>query len=231
MPVVTDYDDRHHRFACGNSDCCHISNEDCKSMIEAADIYRGIDLLAERLGKKTSSLAASAGLDPTSFISSKRTSGRWPSTETIARVLNANGMTLMDYAALVEGGDAEWAVVPSISLEDSTEEDMWVGDLPKPNAGGVHVPKIPDASAYAIEITNDALEPYFTTGDIIVISPSEKPAIKSRVLVVPYDKPAKIGFATRIGAKQVHVRTIPSMREDVFELSKLRAFHKIALHM
>ena len=58
-----------------------------------SDMWKGLDLLAERHGLSASGLARAAGLDPTSFNKSKRVSrdgkARWPSTESVSRALEA----------------------------------------------------------------------------------------------------------------------------------------------
>ena len=57
-------------------------------------IWDGIDGLATRHSLSPSGLAKLAGLDPTTFNKSKRADAgklRWPSTESIAKVLHATG--------------------------------------------------------------------------------------------------------------------------------------------
>lgn len=69
-----------------------------------ASIWAALDRLAELHGLTPSGLARKAGLDPTSFNKSKRiTQGRehWPSTETIARVLDCTGENFAGFALLV----------------------------------------------------------------------------------------------------------------------------------
>ena len=74
-----------------------------------AQIWAAIDALAARDGRSPSGLARLAGLDPTAFNKSKRLTPagrpRWPSTESLAKVLNAAGASLDDFVALVNGGD------------------------------------------------------------------------------------------------------------------------------
>src|ERR1700744_3761022 len=74
------------------------------------DIWRAIDTLAAERGLSASGLARRAGLDATTFNQSKRTTpdgrARWPSTESIAKVLEAAGATLEDFASLVSGARA-----------------------------------------------------------------------------------------------------------------------------
>jgi phage repressor protein C with HTH and peptisase S24 domain len=74
------------------------------------DIWRAIDTLAAETGLSPSGLARKAGLDPTSFNVSKRRTAdgrsRWPSTESIAKVLAASGAGLEDFTSLVLGARA-----------------------------------------------------------------------------------------------------------------------------
>src|SRR5918993_2117703 len=71
------------------------------------DIWRAIDALAAENGLSASGLARRAGLDATAFNPSKRIGGdgraRWPSTESVAKVLAATGTGIEAFAALVTG--------------------------------------------------------------------------------------------------------------------------------
>ena len=75
-----------------------------------AQIWTAIDALGERYGLTPSGLARKAGLDPTTFNRSKREtpSGRqrWPSTESIAKVLAATGAGLDEFMSLVTANSA-----------------------------------------------------------------------------------------------------------------------------
>jgi phage repressor protein C with HTH and peptisase S24 domain len=70
-----------------------------------ARVWSAIDALARCYGLSPSGLAKRAGLDPTAFNKSKRVTGegrpRWPTTESIAKVLKATGATVDDFTALV----------------------------------------------------------------------------------------------------------------------------------
>src|SRR5512140_3235875 len=70
-----------------------------------AQIWAAIDALGDRYGLSASGLARKAGLDPTTFNRSKRETQtgrqRWPSTESIAKVLQATGASLDEFMTLV----------------------------------------------------------------------------------------------------------------------------------
>ncbi|MBO4480735.1 MAG: helix-turn-helix transcriptional regulator [Alphaproteobacteria bacterium] len=70
------------------------------------EIWNGIVNLAKRLNLTCSGLARMAGLDPTVFNKSKRINRngvpRWPSTYSLARVLNVAKIDLAEFANLMK---------------------------------------------------------------------------------------------------------------------------------
>jgi hypothetical protein len=68
-------------------------------------VWTAIDRLAARYGYSASGLAKKAGLDPTSFNKSKRITPegrpRWPSTESIAKILHATGSNIEEFMTLL----------------------------------------------------------------------------------------------------------------------------------
>ena len=65
------------------------------------DIWQAIDKFAFQRNMSCSGLAKFSGLDPTTFNKSKRWSKygqpRWPSTSSIAKILNSTGKTLEEF--------------------------------------------------------------------------------------------------------------------------------------
>ncbi|MBQ8294196.1 MAG: helix-turn-helix transcriptional regulator [Alphaproteobacteria bacterium] len=65
------------------------------------DVWYAIDTFAQEHKMSCSGLAKRSGLDPTTFNKSKRWSKygqpRWPSTNSIAKILDATGATLNDF--------------------------------------------------------------------------------------------------------------------------------------
>ena len=101
------------------------------------DIWRGIDALAAHHGLTPSGLARRAGLDPTAFNPSKREAAdgrpRWPSTESLARVLDSVGSRFEDFAALVDG--RRGAIAPLIGFAQAGQ-DGFFDDAGFPVGGG-----------------------------------------------------------------------------------------------
>src|SRR5262245_8079671 len=74
-------------------------------MLTHTQIWHAIDALAARHGLSTSGLARKAHLDSTTFNKSKRATGdgrlRWPSTESVAKVLEATGDSVEEFMSLL----------------------------------------------------------------------------------------------------------------------------------
>ena len=71
-----------------------------------SEIWRAIDNMAEKLGKSRSALAKECGLDSTTFNISKRYNKygkpRWPSSQTLSKLLATTGISDADFFNLIE---------------------------------------------------------------------------------------------------------------------------------
>src|SRR3954452_3904385 len=163
------------------------------------DVWRALDTLAAEYGLSASGLAKKSGLDATTFNPSKRRMpdgrNRWPSTESLAKVLDATGASLESFTSLVtgaralaSGGGAARAVakrVPLIGLAQAGGEGYFDdGGYPVGGAWDeVSLPEVSDPNAYALEISGDSMEPVFRDGDLVIVSPSAPIRRGDRVVV------------------------------------------------
>src|SRR5271156_1518605 len=99
------------------------------------DVWRAIDTLAAENGLSASGLAKRSGLDSTTFNPSKRRMpdgrNRWPSTESVAKVLDATGASLEAFTSLVSGARA---LTSSAGARAMSRRGAVVG--PGPGGGG-----------------------------------------------------------------------------------------------
>lgn len=162
-------------------------------MLTHADIWQAIDSLAAEHGLSISGLAKRAGLDPTSFNRSKRTSRvgkpRWPSTESLAKILAATGATLPDLVNYITdaGAGARFSGrrIPIIAMTQAGVRGFF-DDTGYPVGEGwdeVDYPDITDPHTFALEISGDAMAPVLRAGDIVVVSPSAGVRRGDRVIV------------------------------------------------
>jgi phage repressor protein C with HTH and peptisase S24 domain len=155
--------------------------------LKHSDIWRAIDLLAERNGLSVSGLAIKAGLSSTIFNVSKRASKerkRWPSTESIAEIMQATNTSLDEFMMLVAGETGARATLPLIGLTQASRAGAF-GEDGKPSGRGWEEMRFPgfDPDSFVIEITGKGLEPVYREGDRIAVSPAEKPRRGDRVAV------------------------------------------------
>ena len=158
-------------------------------MFTHADIWRALDTLAHTHGLTASGLARKAGLDPTSFNRSKRITAngrpRWPSTESLAKVLTSTGTTLEEFARILQRKKPLRTRIPLIGMAKAGN-DGYFDDAGFPAGSGwddVEVPGITDENAYALRIAGDSMEPVYRDGDIIVVSPNSQTHVGDRVVV------------------------------------------------
>ena len=159
-------------------------------MLRHSDIWRAIDKLAAEHGYSASGLARRAGLDPTTFNRSKRiTRGgktRWPSTESVAKVLDATGASMAEFVSYIDGERGGLTQsIPVIGYAQAGEEGYF-DDAGYPTGNGwdeVTFPDVVDAHAYALEIIGNSMEPVYRDGDVIIVSPQSGIRRGDRVVV------------------------------------------------
>jgi phage repressor protein C with HTH and peptisase S24 domain len=152
-------------------------------MLTHENIWHAIDRLAASFGYSASGLAKQAGLDPTSFNKSKRFRNdgepRWPSTESISRILEATGATMSDFLSLMDSDDtlvssARTGFIPVIGFAQAGKHGYFDEDG-YPAGDSWDEVKFPDNDAkadatYALEISGDSMEPLYRNGDVLVVS-------------------------------------------------------------
>ena len=160
-------------------------------MLSHEQIWTAIDRLAERHGFSASGLARRAGLDATSFNRSKRIGPdgrkRWPSTESVSKVLTATGASLDEFLRLIEPREGPpRAMIPLIGMTQAgsgrlfTDEGMPTGG---PGWEEVEFPDLGEERAFALEVQGDSMNPLYRDGDVLIVSPSASVRKGDRVVV------------------------------------------------
>jgi phage repressor protein C with HTH and peptisase S24 domain len=182
-------------------------------MLTHKAIWRGIDLLAERNRLSASGLAKRAGLDPTTFNKSKRTTkqgkSRWPSTESVAKILEATRTSMADFVSLIDE-DGNGPAPPTRRLRclslSQLEREQAVDAAGFPQAGpweDIEFPGIGDDSAYAVELDRDLMPPLLRAGDMLVVSPRSSVRRHDRVVLRHKSGEIEIGVLMRRTAQRV----------------------------
>jgi phage repressor protein C with HTH and peptisase S24 domain len=144
--------------------------------ISHSQLWKAIDSLARHEGLSVSALARRAGLDATSFNPSKRFGPgepprpRWPSTESLTRILAATGLSLGEFAALARDGAERAAAVPLLGMAQAGQ-DGYFDDAGLPVGDGweqTDLPR-PKDSLLSLRIVGDSMDPLYREGDRIIV--------------------------------------------------------------
>lgn len=191
-------------------------------MLSHANVWAAIDRLAELYGLSASGLARKAGLDATSFNKSKRKGpdgrDRWPSTESVAKVLAATGASIDEFLHLVGSGGKARSTLPVIGLAQAgagrlfNEEGMPTGG---PGWEEIELPVFNDR-AFAIEVQGDSMRPLYRDGDIVIVSPSVQVRRGDRVVVRTTEGEVLAKELKRKTAKGVELRSLNPDHPDRF---------------
>ena len=210
-------------------------------MLSHDNIWSAIDTLADRHHLTPSGLARKAGLDPTSFNKSKRLGPdgrqRWPSTESVSKILDATGATIDQFFGYAFG-TSERAVAA---------EDVTVGKVSaipllgfaQAGSGGffddggfpvgqgwdvVDFPASPanKAGVYALEVQGESMMPLYRDGDVLIVEPGAQVRRGDRVVVKSRDGEVMAKILVRQTAKTIELLSLnPEHANRSFELSEV----------
>lgn len=205
------------------------------------DIWRALDALAAENGLSASGLARKAGLDPTAFNPSKRIGAdgraRWPSTESIAKVLDATSTGIEAFADLVTGQRALLSGraparrhLPLIGFAQAGS-DGFFDEGGFPVGGGwdeISMPEIADPHAYALEIAGDSMEPVLRDGDTIIVSPAAPVRRGDRVVARTAKGEVMAKELARQSARRIELKSLnPTHPSYTFDLADITWMHRI----
>ena len=141
-----------------------------------AQLWKAIDGLARHEGLSVSALAKRAGLDATSFNPSKRFGPgdpprpRWPSTESLTRILTATGLSLGEFATLARDAVERPATVPMLGMAQAGQ-DGYFDDAGLPVGDGWEQTDLPRPrdSLLSLRIVGDSMAPLYREGDRVIV--------------------------------------------------------------
>lgn len=203
-------------------------------MLSHSQIWQAIETLANDHNLSPSGLARLAGLDPTSFNKSKRhgTDGRmrWPSTESMAKILEATGTSFDEFAKLATGQrDGDYSDLKSVNpsalntvpllgfaqagaggyFDDAgfPQGQGWDEiEFPINKAGAGNGPN--ESHVYALEVQGDSMMPLYRNGDILIVEPAAALRKNDRVVVRTKDGEVMAKILSRNGANVIELLSL-----------------------
>ncbi|WP_137129939.1 helix-turn-helix transcriptional regulator [Rhizobium sp. FY34] len=224
-------------------------------MLSHDTIWMAIDTLAERHQMTASGLARRAGLDPTSFNKSKRLGPdgrlRWPSTESIAKVLEATGASLDQFVSYVpqETHESELLDAPRHGLPDGAFPPQ-TGAIPllgfaQAGAGGFFddggfpagqgwdvvdfpVSASRKAGVYALEVQGDSMLPLYRDGDRLIVEPGAQVRRGDRVVVKTREGEVMAKILLRQSVRSIELTSLnPAHANRVFDMAEVEWMARI----
>ncbi|MBO6758372.1 MAG: helix-turn-helix transcriptional regulator [Roseibium sp.] len=193
-------------------------------MLSHEQIWAAIDALAARHGLSASGLARRAGLDPTTFNPSKRVAGdgrpRWPSTESLAKILEATGESLHIFVAAMQQAPATDTPDFTVGSDVPLVPLAGIRDVPTTgafDARGQPTGRIwdriafPDPQAkglFALEISGQELTPFYRDGDVVIVAPTSAIRRGDRVVVKPQTGPLLLYLLHRQTSNTMEFRSM-----------------------
>jgi phage repressor protein C with HTH and peptisase S24 domain len=198
-------------------------------MLSHDQIWGAIDALAQRYGFTPSGLARKAGLDATTFNRSKRIAPdgreRWPSTESISKILAATGASFDEFLSVVlRREQAPARTIPLIGFAQAGSGGFF-DDGGFPVGMGweeVAFPGAADEKAYALEISGDSMLPLYRDGDTIIVSPTATVRRGDRVVVKTVEGEVLAKQLRRQTARTVELASLnPEHPDRVLNLAEI----------
>ena len=206
-------------------------------MLSHARIWAAIDRLAANHGLTASALARRAGLDPTTFNRSKRIANdgrpRWPSTESIAKILTAT-QTDIEHFLAHDTGPAPHSVskpdgIPALGLAQAGVSGYF-DDGGLPAGHGWHRVTFPGdgENAFALEVIGDSMMPLYRHGDTIIVVRDAPCRRGDRVVIKKHDGEVMAKVLERRTAQLIEVVSLnPDHPTRILELDDVEWMARI----
>jgi phage repressor protein C with HTH and peptisase S24 domain len=186
-------------------------------VLSHARIWGAIDRLAATHGLSASALARRAGLDPTTFNRSKRIAGdgrpRWPSTESIAKILAAT-QTDVDLFLTLEDATptrrtSAGSGIPVLGLAQAGAGGYF-DDSGFPAGYGWDKIAFPgdDGNVFALEVNGDSMMPLYRDGDTIIVVRDAPCRRGDRVVIKPHNGEVMAKILQRRTTRSIEVASL-----------------------
>jgi phage repressor protein C with HTH and peptisase S24 domain len=206
-------------------------------MLSHQSIWEGIDAIARRHGLSASALAKLAGLDPTAFNPSKRVSKdgreRWPSTESISKILEATGESFDSFVsatgAYMQPPPPGSRTVPLLGLAQAGAGGFF-DSAGFPSGQGwdeITLPSVEDGT-YALEVHGDSMLPLYREGDKVIVSTTEQVRRGDRVAVYTRTGEVMIKILQRQTLNRLELASVnPEFPVRVLDMADIDWIHRI----
>ncbi len=187
------------------------------------EIWTGLEELAQAKGLSLSALAQKAGLDPTSFNKSKRIGAdgrkRWPSTESMNKVLQATNTTVFEFMELAgQPCPTPKNVIPLLGLAKAGRDGFFDSQgwpVLSDDWDAVEFPFTLNQKVYALEVSGNSMEPVYRDGDKLIVAPESEIRKSDRVVVRTVQGEVMVKELRHQSVHQVELKSLNPKCADV----------------
>jgi phage repressor protein C with HTH and peptisase S24 domain len=189
-------------------------------MLSHERVWAVIDQLAERYAMSASALAKKAGLDPTTFNKSKRTSAdgrpRWPSTESLSKIMEATGSNIDELFQLLNAAPLPFTVpvskstIPLMGFAEAGQGGYF-DDAGFPVGHGwdeIQFPATESENLIALEVSGDSMMPLYRDGDTLIVDRAAQLRKGDRVVLRTLEGEVMAKILARQSAKQLELHSL-----------------------
>lgn len=182
-------------------------------MLTHPQIWAAIDRLAQQHGISVSALAKRAGLDATTFNRSKRLGPeghpRWPSTESIAKILAATQTDIDAFFRLIDQeSKSSLPLIPFRTLA-ATPEAVFDAAMQPDGAGWEHISSPHGTSGtFAIGVTDSSGAPRYKVGDTLIASAAVELRGGDAAVLINRDGSASLACIAQVTSEALHITAL-----------------------
>jgi len=186
------------------------------------EIWTGLENLAKAKHLSLSAMAHKAGLDPTSFNKSKRIGAdgrkRWPSTESMNKVLKATNTTVFEFMEYAGQPLPETKhTIPLLGLAKAGRDGYFDSDgypIANDDWDGIEFPIQIAKGVYALEVSGNSMEPVYREGDKLIVQPESDIRVGDRIV-------------TKLKSGEIMVKELQHKSAKKVELKSLNPQHNL----
>lgn len=181
-------------------------------MLSHDSVWAAIDALAARNDLSASALAKRAGLDSTAFNKSKRTSSdgrpRWPSTESLAKIITATQSSMEEFMELMLPAKGARAV-PLVGFAQAGAGGYF-DDAGFPAGHGFDLIELPggEEGSIALKVQGDSMLPVYRNGDVLIVRQDNNARAGDRVVVRTSGGEVMAKVLEKRGAGSIELRSL-----------------------
>lgn len=189
-------------------------------MLSHERIWAVIDQLADRYSLSASALAKKAGLDPTTFNKSKRTSAdgrpRWPSTESLSKIMEATGSNVDELFQLLGTSPLRYAAletksaIPLLGFAEAGQGGYF-DDAGFPAGQGwdeINFPAANRDNLLALEVSGESMMPLYRDGDTLIVDRAAQVRKGDRVVLRTTGGEVMAKILLRQSTKQIELHSL-----------------------